>query len=252
MEFRYVSTEADWSALRDQGATTVLDPTVLRVAGVFSRGSAQAMDPDWNDWKWQVIQSNLLSLATFVDALILEECLPIFDYAIDPLGLRGYLGLLDEFPERGLLDELEPVIIPVRVADPEWMGLHLEAALALGAAQQIPSAHAKEIRTQLDTLLWTSLERDAPDEMRIDSELVKKRNTLKRHDFEALFDRDVPLAEPTIEWMTVDVSGDQVVNNYLFVLHLFSQFSAQLDGIQVLTKIILLASLGAKTLGSSA
>jgi hypothetical protein len=48
---------------------------VVRVADLFARGLS-AGGPD----AWSVIKGNLVNLATFVDAVVLEPGIPVFDY----------------------------------------------------------------------------------------------------------------------------------------------------------------------------
>jgi hypothetical protein len=54
---------------------TVIDPMLARVADLFARGKNGG-----DDQTWDIIRNNLESLATFVDTLILEAGIPIFDY----------------------------------------------------------------------------------------------------------------------------------------------------------------------------
>jgi hypothetical protein len=77
----------DWARLTERGLTTVIDPMVFRAGELFLRGRSgralgsvprEALD---EDRAWEFLDKNLLAIGFFLDALILNERLPLFNYS---------------------------------------------------------------------------------------------------------------------------------------------------------------------------
>jgi len=81
-----IESDADWALLTRRGLTTVLDPMVFRAGEIFLRGrSGHALGdgpavPLDEARAWDFLDKNLLALGFFLDALILNERLPLFNY----------------------------------------------------------------------------------------------------------------------------------------------------------------------------
>jgi hypothetical protein len=67
----------DWLAVAEIGGP-VVDPMILRCDELFLRGAAGARDPGA---AWDLMTSNIHALGTFFDRLILDEKIPVFNYA---------------------------------------------------------------------------------------------------------------------------------------------------------------------------
>ena len=108
----HVESSDDWSKLRELQATDVLDPTIIRVGQLFLQGASAAPDGTW-----PTLLANLRSLAAFVDALILSERVPVFDFGPTWDALQGPVrgdGLpkgLDVCSEEGLYSTLLEVCV---------------------------------------------------------------------------------------------------------------------------------------------
>jgi hypothetical protein len=82
-----VTSIDDWLVLVDRKLTTVVDPMVFRAGEVFLRGRSgkgvgDARPRAVNEAEsWSFLDKNMLALGFFFDALILNERLPLFDYA---------------------------------------------------------------------------------------------------------------------------------------------------------------------------
>jgi hypothetical protein len=72
-----IAEPEDWATLKGLGADVVLDPVILRTAHLFLRGRTGTDKPDE---VWKVIERNIGTLAAFVDAAVLSEQIPVFNY----------------------------------------------------------------------------------------------------------------------------------------------------------------------------
>jgi hypothetical protein len=72
-----ITEPEDWATLKGLGADVVLDPVVLRTAHLFLLGRRGTDKPEK---VWKAIESNIGALAAFVDAIILSEQIPVFNY----------------------------------------------------------------------------------------------------------------------------------------------------------------------------
>jgi hypothetical protein len=88
-----VTATADWEMLRQKRLLTVLDPLVFRAADAFLRGAPATGDEPL----WEAISRNVDALAVFVDAVMLQDQLPVFDYSATwELELAGSAATLVE------------------------------------------------------------------------------------------------------------------------------------------------------------
>jgi hypothetical protein len=190
-----ISQNDDWKQLRQRKATTVIDPMVVRVADLFARGGRD--DPD----NWKIIKNNIAGLATFVDALILESGIPVFDYWATGGGWAR---------DQRIFDYTEPVVVPVGVKSEVWGPLSGDAAIAMGKNPSLPGSGAAQIAANLQEMGWDFI----PEE------------------FGGIDHSDTRTAG--------DPSGNALVNSYLYVSLLFAAYAAQLSdgdhpGTQVLS-----------------
>jgi hypothetical protein len=179
-----IASDDDWDLLRDRNATSVIDPMVVRVADLFARGRS-AGGPD----AWSVIKGNLVNLATFVDAVVLEPGIPVFDY--------WYTG--EEWgQDLALFDYTDPVLVPVGVTSNVWSPIATESWTNFHDKPRLPQAAAADIATRLRQTRWT---------------FITSR-------FGAV---DISESESA-----GDKSGDALVNSYLYVTLLFAGYAARL------------------------
>src|SRR5215472_15331002 len=85
-----ITEPEDWATLKGLRADVVLDPVVLRTAHLFLQGRSGTDKPSET---WKAIESNIGTLAAFVDAVILSNQIPVFNYGTTydispPLGLN--------------------------------------------------------------------------------------------------------------------------------------------------------------------
>jgi hypothetical protein len=67
----------DWLAIAKLGGP-VVDPMILRCGEIFLRGAAGAYD---TGAAWDLMTRNIHALGTFFDRLILDDKIPVFNYA---------------------------------------------------------------------------------------------------------------------------------------------------------------------------
>ena len=72
-----VETPDDWLAIAKLGGP-VVDPMILRCSELFLRGADGARDAGA---VWDLMTKNIHALGTFIDRLILDERIPVFNYA---------------------------------------------------------------------------------------------------------------------------------------------------------------------------
>jgi hypothetical protein len=142
-----IKTSDDWVALRRQGADAVLDPMVVRTAHLFLLGPTGTKKPAE---VWSVLQNNIGALATFVDALVLHDRIPVFNY-----GDSGFSKTHDRPEPSELLNACGDVLIPVHIslADvpfaQEYTNIVAEAAKEVGGHPDLPLELVSEIAEQL-------------------------------------------------------------------------------------------------------
>ncbi len=256
-----VASAEDWAALRDRRVSTVIDPAVIRIAGLFFDGPEGPLNRE--DTAWPILRANIQSLAAFVDAVVLERGISVFDYALNPLGDRfTYLSAMwsenaQAVPDLRVVEFLSPVLIPVRVVDPVWTQLHLKAGATLAFANAIQPDRAEELGRELRTTSWGQWENYDRFGTITRSRLQEFQATLQTDNrgeryVEWLSDvmtrREHERESPNIEVTVPNVSEDPIVNMYLHVAQLFGLFAGELNGTQVLSpaqsRAVLLASTG--------
>ena len=190
-----LSHDSDWEFLRKRNATTVIDPMVVRVADLFARGASGG-----DGQTWDVIRNNLVGLATFVDALVLEPGIPVFDYWYTGEGWGKDLPLFEY---------TSPVVVPVGVEVGVWGSLGSDVAIAMGQKPALPEGVAAETAANLRRIRWGFISRKFGG-----GDLSETRTA-------------------------GDPSGEALVNSYLYVALLFARYASQLgDGTRPGTQIL--------------
>ena len=72
-----VQHQTDWPSVAALGGS-VMDPMIVRCGELFLRGAAGARAPQA---AWDLLSRNIMAIGTFLDRIILEPRLPIFNYA---------------------------------------------------------------------------------------------------------------------------------------------------------------------------
>jgi hypothetical protein len=136
-----VSSPADWKVLREKRLLTVLDPLVFRSADAFLRGAPTEGD----EQLWNAISKSVDALAVFVDTVMLQDQLPIFDYGVtwEP-ELAGSAATLVE-----LCNEDEELLIEVHVDGAAYQQTRAPAVKALEALPDVDPKFVAEIRDEL-------------------------------------------------------------------------------------------------------
>ena len=130
-----------------------------------------------------------MNLATFIDAVVLEPGIPVFDYQ-----MTG-----EEWgQDPALFDHTNPVLVPVAVDSNVWSPLATESWRNFHDKPRLPPAAAAKVATRLRTMKWTFI----------------------THRFGA-----VDISESA---SAGDKSGDALVNSYLYVTLLFAGYAARL------------------------
>lgn len=80
-----IESDADWTKFQGGPPDLIVDPMVYRTADVYLRGRAgveESIPGSDPDQVWYSLSDNIGSLASFFDALVLSERLPIIDYGV--------------------------------------------------------------------------------------------------------------------------------------------------------------------------
>jgi hypothetical protein len=181
----------DWEKLQKLQATVVLDPTAIRAAELFAGGRSRA-----NEATWSVIRSQLTSLATFVDCLVLYPLIPLFDYQLTYV--RGVEDVL------GALEVCRDVLVPVRVFGPAGDTSRVSAARAMRSAAPVPPEASHRMAAELEALDW-------------------------RYEWKGVSPGDDLSGTSTAG----DPSGDTKVNSFLYVALLYARYAQELDGLNI-------------------
>jgi hypothetical protein len=138
----HISTPGDWSTLRGAGLVTVLDPLTFRAAETFLRGAPEQGDEDL----WQTLSKNIDALATFVDAVMLNDRLPVFDYYVtwEP-GIAGLAPLVD------LVNVEAEALVEVRVHHEAYDAARKPAVAVLRGLPAIDDGLAGEVAQELSS-----------------------------------------------------------------------------------------------------
>lgn len=142
-----ISTAADWDQIRQEKLKVVIDPMVFRTADVFLRGEKGSVDPAS---MWTAISSNIGSLCTFFDSLILEARLPMYDYGRSfPPDIQTGKHALVEY-----CNESEYVLVSVTVKPKVYEEIKGAAITALEKLPAIPNDLAGDILKELSAFDW--------------------------------------------------------------------------------------------------
>jgi hypothetical protein len=213
---RRVEKTDDWASLRTHGLTSVIDPTLVRVAELFLRGERAATAANW-----AVIEANLASLIAFVDLLVLAPGIPVFDYWYSFFGTPEFSDGDDSADSNRIFTTCAPVVVPISVGPEVWGPLRTNVFASMRNATAISSNAAESIEHNLSAMKWK-------------------------------FDPKLAGENLAVNPSSGDPSGKPLVNSYLYVALLFSAYAAQFGGTQVLSPdqsdALLLASSGARGL----
>jgi hypothetical protein len=137
-----IFTPADWPALRSGGLVTVLDPLTFRAAETFLRGAPDQGDDDL----WKALSKSVDALATFIDAVMLNDRLPVFDYYVswEP-GIAGLAPLVD------LVNVEAEALVEVRVHHEAYEAARKPAVAMLRQLPAVDDTLADEVAQELSS-----------------------------------------------------------------------------------------------------
>jgi hypothetical protein len=139
-----INVPADWKKLRQDRLLIVLDPFVFRAADAFLRGAPVEGDEPL----WEAISKSIDAFAVFVDAVMLHEQLPIFDYGVtwEPQLAGSAARLVD------ICNEDEELLVEVHVDGAAYQQARAPAIKALVALPKVKRKLATDIRGELSAL----------------------------------------------------------------------------------------------------
>jgi hypothetical protein len=139
-----VSSPADWTTLRQQGLLMVLDPLIFRAADAFLRGAPDRADQPL----WDTISKSVDAFCAFIDAVMLNDQLPIIDYnpSWEP-NLAGFAHTLVE-----LCNQDEELLVEVHVDGPAYQDAREPAVELLQQLPEVQPTLAADIRKELSVL----------------------------------------------------------------------------------------------------
>jgi hypothetical protein len=143
-----ITSDAEWDQLRS--LNVVVDPTIYRTAEVFFQGERAARD---KAEVWKAISANVGSLATFVDAIILNDKLPIFDY-LSTFPDRREQERADDARLVDLCNRNGEVLVPVTVDYAAYWTVKEAAVAELGTPADLPREAASGILQELSAFDW--------------------------------------------------------------------------------------------------
>jgi hypothetical protein len=139
-----VLAPVDWKLLRKERLLTLLDPMVFRAADAFLRGApAEGDEPIW-----EAFSKNIDAFAVFVDAVMLNDRLPIIDYQVtwEP-------GIADSTDTLvGICNADEELLVEVRVREDAYQAARVPAVQALQSLPDVDPGLASEISSELSAL----------------------------------------------------------------------------------------------------
>jgi hypothetical protein len=148
-----IDTARDWEKIPAEGLNVVVDPMVFRTADVFLRGLsglARSSEPKHPGTMWSAISSNIGSLCTFIDTLILEDRLPMYDYGMTyPSDIDTGKHVLVE-----LCNEDAEVLVSVSVRGTAYQEMKQAAVAMMNDFPDVPQATAAEILSELSAFDW--------------------------------------------------------------------------------------------------
>lgn len=167
-----LSEPGDWKALGELGADAVLDPVVVRTAHLFLLGRSGTTRPDE---VWRSLKGNIGALATFVDAIVLRERIPVFNYGIT-YDVPGHVSLSEDQrvvwrPEPAeLLAVCEEALTAVHIAFKEgpnqYQGEYFDLVAKADAQARehapLPSALVREVVSRLEAYDYRWEPREIP------------------------------------------------------------------------------------------
>jgi hypothetical protein len=212
----------------------VIDPTVFRVADVFARGRSGAESDPTSDptSAWKLIRDNLVEVAAFVDAVVLEPGLVVPDYG-ESFGspfpwaeeVQGQQDPRGDLPPLFDIVNLKhhaphpPLLAPIKVRGAVWWPLAGKLFGQLKEATPLPEEVTAGLARRLDSMQWR-------------------------------FGEKLLLAEP--QW---PLSPNIRVNGFLYVTLLFGRYAEKMGGTQLLspaaTSALLTAELSEDTLSDA-
>ncbi|HEY2861124.1 MAG TPA: hypothetical protein VGJ21_22125 [Terracidiphilus sp.] len=140
-----IAKPEDWSSIAALGGP-VVDPMILRCGEVFLRGAANAHD---RTGAWDLLNQNIHALGSFFDRLILDERIPVFNYA-------DTFDLGQNFAQHTLaaVNENEEVLVDVNVRYAAYMevktaALHELSKLYTGDHAGVDAQQADRILDEL-------------------------------------------------------------------------------------------------------
>lgn len=134
-----INEEADWEQLRASNLRTIVDPMVFRTADLFLSGRKPFADNKKTaDDVWETISKNTGALASFFDAIVLRQRLPIFSYTTT-------------FPDSRLLElnDQRDFLSPVVVGGEVYKESKASALDELRRSKGIPEKLAHDILSEL-------------------------------------------------------------------------------------------------------
>jgi hypothetical protein len=139
-----VSSPAEWKTLRQRRLLSVLDPMVFRAADAYLRGAPQDGDAPI----WEAISKSVDALCVFVDAVMLNDQLPIFDYGVswEP-ELAGSSDTLVE-----LCNADEELLVPVHVDGLAYQKAREPSIKVLKQLPEVQPQLAADVREELSAL----------------------------------------------------------------------------------------------------
>ncbi len=213
-----ITEPEDWATLKRLGADVVLDPVVLRTAHLFLLGRSGTDKPDE---VWKAIESNIGTLATFVDSIILSEQVPVFNYGttydIHPPPPGAQVEWRPEPAE--LLDVCGGALTAVHISLKEGPNQGEYITLVIKAYEQARE-HAP---------LLPSLVQDVVTRLRVFGYAWEPRKTLDK-----VAENALTPALASYDYPAGTETDAQVVRNYLEGCLIFSGFAQKLGGDHVL------------------
>jgi hypothetical protein len=131
-----VEKAEDWQTIAAIGGP-VVDPMILRCGELFLRGASEARD---SGGAWDLLSKNIHALGAFFDRIILDEKIPVFNYA-------DTFDLDQNFDERALsrVNADEEVLVDV---DVRWLAYQTVKAAAESELIRLYSSGVAGIKAQ--------------------------------------------------------------------------------------------------------
>lgn len=202
---RSIASADKFKLLGEEGLDLILDPTVLLVAEKFVGGASSVDRPDH---MWPAISGNLGCLAEFIDAMILHDTIPVFDFwmtrlakptADDEAQALGALVVCNELR----VDTFQPIGVETKA----WSDIATDVVLKqLAKIRPLPTSLVTRMRKRLTAVGWRYEQRRMGSD-----DLTRARSA-------------------------GDVSGcgDLLVNGYIYCGLLFSEYNQRIGARHVI------------------